>query len=105
LIRPNDLQQVNRIALLIQRLNGLAILPADATPPSSVWALICASSVGCRLNYCYGEDFVFANKCRQGGKEERNSDLLIDIDVGMGGDVDMAIGGKERDPDHQGAGQ
>ena len=77
MIRPNDLQQVNWIALLLQRLDGLAILPADATPLSSVWALICASIVGCRFNYSYGEDFVLANKRRQGGKEERNSDFLI----------------------------
>jgi hypothetical protein len=68
-------------------------------------ALICASSAGCQFNYSYGEYFVFANKRRQGGKEEWNSDLLIDLDAGMGGDVDMAGGGEERDQDHQGAGQ
>ncbi len=35
------------------------------------------------------------NKRRQGGKEERNSDLLIDRDAGMGGEVNMAMGGEE----------
>jgi hypothetical protein len=39
--------------------------------------LICASSVGCQFN--------LANKRRQGGKEVRNSDLLINRDAGMGG--------------------
>jgi hypothetical protein len=33
-------------------------------------------------------------------KEERNSDLLIDRDALMDGDVDMAIGGEECDQDH-----
>jgi len=47
------------------------------------------------FNYSFGEDFVYANQRRQGGKEERNSDLLIDRDAAMGGDVDMAVGGKE----------
>jgi hypothetical protein len=49
--------------------------------------LICASIVGCQFN--------LANQRRQRGKEERNSDLLIDPDAGMGGDVDMAAGGEE----------
>jgi len=39
------------------------------------------------------------------GEEERNSDLLIDLDALMGGDVDMAVGGEERDEDHKAAGQ
>jgi len=26
--------------------------------------------VGCQFNYSFGEDFVFANKRRHGGKEE-----------------------------------
>jgi hypothetical protein len=60
-------------------------------------ALICASIVGCQFN--------FANKRRQGGKEERNSDLLINRDALIGGDVDMAVGGEERDQDDQGAGE
>ena len=60
-------------------------------------ALICASIVGCQFN--------LANQRRQGGKEERNSDLLINRDAEMGGDVDMAVGGEERDQDDQGAGQ
>jgi hypothetical protein len=60
-------------------------------------ALICASIVGCQFN--------FANKRRQGGKEERNSDLLINRDAVTGGDVDMAVGGEQRDQDDQGAGE
>jgi hypothetical protein len=61
--------------------------------------LSCGSSLGCQFNYPYGEDYVYANKRRQGGREERNSDLLIDRDAGMGRDVDMAVGGKESDQD------
>jgi len=34
------------------------------------------------------------NKRRQGGKEKRNSDLLINRDALMSGDVDMALGGE-----------
>ena len=49
--------------------------------------LIWASIVGCQFN--------LANKRRLGGKEERNSDLLIDLDPDMGGDVDMAVGGEK----------
>ena len=49
--------------------------------------MICASIVGCQFN--------LANQRRQGGKEERNFDLLIDLDAVMGGDVDMAVGGEE----------
>ena len=60
-------------------------------------ALSCASTVGCQFN--------FANKRRQGGKEERNSDLLINLDAAVGGDVDMAVGGKEGNQKDQGAGQ
>ena len=67
--------------------------------------MICASRVGCQFNYSYGEDYVYANKRRQGGREERNSDLLIDRDAGMGGDVDMAVEGEESDQDEQGTGQ
>ena len=60
-------------------------------------ALSCASTVGCQFN--------FAKKRRQGGKEERNSDLLINLDAALGGDVDMAVGGKEGNQENQGAGQ
>jgi hypothetical protein len=60
-------------------------------------ALSCASTVGCQFN--------FAKKRRQGGKEERNSDLLINLDAAVGGDVDMAVGGKEGNQKDQGAGQ
>ena len=35
--------------------------------------LICASAVGCQFN--------LANQRRHGGKEERNSDLLIDLEA------------------------
>ena len=60
-------------------------------------ALSCASTVGCQFN--------FAKKRRQGGKEERNSDLLINLDAALGGDVDMAVGRKEGNQKNQGAGQ
>jgi hypothetical protein len=60
-------------------------------------ALSCASTVGCQFN--------FAKKRRQGGKEERNSDLLINLDAAVGGDVDMAVRGKEGNQEDQGAGQ
>jgi hypothetical protein len=60
-------------------------------------ALSCASTVGCQFN--------FAKKRRQGGKEERNSDLLINLDAALGGDVDMAVGSKEGNQENQGAGQ
>ena len=46
-------------------------------------SLICASIVGCQFN--------FANKRRHGGKEERNSDLLIDLKVEESDEIDMAI--------------
>jgi hypothetical protein len=49
--------------------------------------LICASIIGCQFN--------LANKRRQGGKEERNSVLLINRDAGIGGEIDMAVGGEE----------
>lgn len=35
------------------------------------------------------------NQRRQGGKEVRKSDLLMDRDAGMGGDVNMGMGGEE----------
>jgi hypothetical protein len=60
-------------------------------------ALSCASTVGCQFN--------FAKKRRQGGKEERNSDLLINLDAALGGDVDMAVRRKEGNQENQGAGQ
>ena len=45
--------------------------------------LICASIVGCQFN--------LANQRRHGGKEERTSDLLIDLGGAVEGDVNMAI--------------
>ena len=51
--------------------------------------LICASIVGCQFN--------FANKRRHGGKEERNSDLLINLELEDSEEIDMAIGGEEGD--------
>ena len=45
-------------------------------------ALICAPIVGCQFN--------FANQRRQGGKEERNADLLIDAELDAE-EVDMAL--------------
>jgi hypothetical protein len=55
--------------------------------------LIRASIVGCQLN--------FANKRRHGGKEERNSDLLIDREVEKSEEIDMAVGGEKRDQSNQ----
>ena len=45
--------------------------------------------IGCQFN--------IANKRRQCGKEERNSDLLMNRDAGIGGEIDMAVGGEEFD--------
>lgn len=53
-------------------------------------SLICASIVGCQFN--------FANQRRHGGKEDRNSDLLIDVETDPE-ELDMAVGGQERDQD------
>ena len=50
----------------------------------------------------FGEDFVFANQRRHGGKEDRNSDLLIDAEVDPE-EIDMAVGGQERDQNDQAA--
>jgi hypothetical protein len=55
-------------------------------------ALICASIVGCQFN--------FANQRRQGGKEERNADLLIDAELDAE-EVDMALRGEKSDQDDQ----
>jgi hypothetical protein len=51
--------------------------------------LICASIVGCQFN--------FANKRRHGGKEKRNCDLLINLELEDSEEIDMAIGGEEGD--------
>lgn len=64
-------------------------------------SLICASMVGCQFNYSYGEDFVFANKRRHGGKEERNSDLLIDLEVTVSDEIDMAVSSEKGDQSNQ----
>ena len=56
-------------------------------------ALICASTVGCQFN--------LANQRRHGGKEERNSDLLIDLEVEETEEIDMAVGGEKGDQDDQ----
>ncbi len=55
--------------------------------------LICASTVGCQFN--------LDKKRRQGGKEERNSDLLINLELQESEDIDMAKGGEEGDQRHQ----
>jgi hypothetical protein len=55
--------------------------------------LICASTVGCQFN--------LANKRRHGGKEERNSDLLIDLELQDSEEIDMAIGGEKSDQNDQ----
>ncbi len=55
--------------------------------------LICASTVGCQFN--------LANQRRHGGKEERNSDLLIDLEAQDSEEIDMAVGGEKGDQDDQ----
>ena len=55
--------------------------------------LICASTVGCQFN--------LANQRRHGGKEERNSDLLIDLEAQDSEEIDMAVGGEKGDQDEQ----
>ena len=51
-------------------------------------ALSCASIVGCQFN--------LAIKRRQGGKEERNSDLLIDLELEESEEIDMAVGSEKK---------
>ena len=55
--------------------------------------LICASTVGCQ--------FSLASQRRHGGKEERNSDLLIDLVLQESEEIDMAVGGEKGDQDDQ----
>lgn len=55
--------------------------------------LICASTVGCQFN--------LANQRRHGGKEERNSDLLIDLELQESEEIDMAVGGEESNQNDQ----
>ena len=55
--------------------------------------LIRASIVGCQFN--------FANKRRHGGKEERNSDLLINLELEESEEIDMAIRGEKGDQSNQ----
>jgi hypothetical protein len=55
--------------------------------------LIRASIVGCQFN--------FANKRRHGGKEERNSDLLINLELEDSEEIDMAIRGEKGDQSNQ----
>jgi len=57
--------------------------------------------VGCQFNYSYGEDFVFANKRRHGSKEERNSDLLIDLVGAVSDGIDMAVSSEKCDQSNQ----
>jgi hypothetical protein len=64
-------------------------------------SLICASMVGCQFNYSYGEDFVFAKKRRHGGKEERNADLLIDLELDKSEEIDMAVRSEKADRGNQ----
>ena len=51
-------------------------------------ALIRASMVGCQFNV--------ANKRRHGGKEERNSDLLINLEVEESDEIEMAVRSEKR---------
>jgi hypothetical protein len=43
----------------------------------------------------------FANKRRNGGKEDRNSDLLIDREVEESEEIDMAVGREKGDQGNQ----
>jgi hypothetical protein len=42
-----------------------------------------------------------ANKRRHGGKEARNSDLLINLEVEESEEIDMAVGGEKGDQNNQ----
>jgi hypothetical protein len=55
--------------------------------------LICASTVGCQFN--------LANQRRHGGKEERNSDLLINFEAEESEEIDMTVGGEKGDQNNQ----
>jgi hypothetical protein len=57
--------------------------------------------VGCQFNYSFGEDFVFAKKRRHGGKEERYSDLLIDLELEEPEEIDMAVRSASGDQGNQ----
>ncbi len=56
-------------------------------------SLICASIVGCQFN--------LANKRRHGGKEERNSDLLINFELQDSEEIDMVVGGEKSNQNDQ----
>jgi hypothetical protein len=49
--------------------------------------------VGCQFN--------FAKKRRHGGKEERNSDLLIDLELEESEEIDMAVRSEKADQGNQ----
>jgi hypothetical protein len=49
--------------------------------------------VGCQFN--------FAKKRRHGGKEERNSDLLIDLELEESEEIDMAVSSEKGDQGNQ----
>jgi hypothetical protein len=55
------------------------------------------------LNNSFGEDFVYANKRRQGGNVETHSDLVMGRESAKAGEVVVAIVGGERDQQQQGA--
>jgi hypothetical protein len=59
-------------------------------------ALISYSTTGCQLS--------IANQRRQRGNEERNSDLLIELEGGDSRDIDMIVSSKEGDQGEQQAG-
>ena len=68
-------------------------------------SLISYSTTGCQLSNCFAEACGYANQHRQRGKEERNSDLLIELEGGDSRDVDMIVSSKEGDQGEQQAGQ
>ena len=49
------------------------------------------------MSYSCGEDFVYESQRRQRGKEERNSDLLIEPESSASEKVDMVISDEQRD--------
>jgi len=49
------------------------------------------STTGCQLSYSCGEDCVYDNQRRQQGSEDRNSDLLIELEGWAPKEVDMVI--------------
>jgi hypothetical protein len=52
-------------------------------------SLISSSTTGCQLSNSSGEDCVYDNQRRQRGSEDKNSDLLIELEGWAPKEVDM----------------